>query len=210
MNSNSKISGLYVITDPNLMGQHDICDKVRSALQGGAKIVQFRDKTSCAGTKLQQAKQLQQLCSEFQATFIINDDIQLAKQACADGVHIGKDDDDIVTARKLLGEDAIIGVSCYNDLQRAEQMQSIGASYVAFGRFYPSKTKPNAPAADLATLSTAKQKLTVPIVAIGGIDKQNAAQLISAGADSLAVIQGVFAQADIKDAAIQIQNQFEL
>ncbi|BCN93686.1 thiamine-phosphate synthase [Thiomicrorhabdus immobilis] len=204
----SKISGLYVITDTNLMDESNLIEKVRLSLKGGAKIVQFRDKVSNQNTKLNLAKQLKQLCQSYQAWFIINDDIQLAKQIAADGVHIGKDDQDIIQARKQLGDKAIIGVSCYNDLERASQMQALGASYVAFGRFFPSKTKPDAPQADLATLQKAKTSLTIPIVAIGGITAHNAQSLIDAGADSVAVIQGVFASENIQSQSQQIQDLF--
>ncbi len=203
------LSGLYVITDTNLMDQQDIVEKVSLALEGGAKIVQFRDKINSSQTKLMLAKKLRHLCTETDALFIINDDIDLAKTVAADGVHIGKEDRDIEVARKTLGNQAIIGVSCYNDIARAQEMQEKGANYVAFGRFFSSQTKPSAPPADLETLAIAKQSLNIPIVAIGGVDESNAQSLITAGADSVAVIQGVFAQKDIKKAALKIQAKFE-
>lgn len=205
----SKISGLYVITDTNLMDQVNIVQKVEQAVQGGAKIVQFRDKISSFEIKLNLAKKLKTLCQKNNTLFIINDDIQLAKQVKADGVHIGKEDDDILEAKKQLGESAVIGVSCYNDIQRAQKMQNLGATYVAFGRFFPSKTKPHAPPADLSTIQQAKKQLKIPVVTIGGIDHSNAKTLIDAGADSIAVIQGVFAENDIHSAAKQLQNLFE-
>lgn len=209
--TNSKsanFSGLYVITDTHLMTEQNLIAKVRLSLKGGAKIVQYRDKVNTSSTKLVLANQLKQLCESHQAWLIINDDIQLAKQVKADGVHIGKDDEDIVQARKHLGDNAIIGVSCYNDLERALQMQALGANYVAFGRFFNSKTKPNAPQADLSTLKHAKQNLQIPIVAIGGITPENAQSLIDAGADSLAVIQGVFAAKDIQAQSQKLANLF--
>jgi len=202
------ISGLYVITDSNLLTPENTLDKVRLALQGGARVVQFRDKVSSQNIKLEIARELQRLCKSYQACFIVNDDIQLAQHVNADGVHIGKDDDDIHKARQLLGSNKIIGVSCYNDLQRAKQMQQLGADYVAFGRFFPSKTKPNAPQAQTDTLLKAKLELTIPIVAIGGITHKNAQTLINAGADSIAVIQGVFANSDVKSASQQLSQLF--
>jgi len=208
MKNTLPLSGLYVITDTNLMNENDIVQKVTLAFQGGAKIVQFRDKVNNQATKLNLAKQLKNLCKTYQAWFIINDDIELAKQVNADGVHIGKDDEDIVKARTALGENTIIGVSCYNDLQRAQEMQTLGANYVAFGRFFTSQTKPNAPQADIDTLRKAKQQLSIPVVAIGGVDINNAQSLIAAGADSVAVIQGVFAQNNIKSSAQSIQRLF--
>ena len=204
------VAGLYVITDTQLMNQHNLIKMVEEALKGGAKWVQFRDKISDKSTKIELASRLKQLCQNYQAWLIINDDIQLAKSINAHGVHIGKDDADISIARKILGPQAIIGVSCYNDLNLAKKMQTLGANYIAFGRFFASKTKPNAPQANIETLTLAKQQLNIPIVAIGGITTNNAQQLIDAGADSLAVIQGVFAQPNIQEQSHAIQNLFTL
>jgi len=202
------IAGLYVITDTQLMTHSNLISKVEQALKGGAQLVQFRDKTSDKASKTKLARKLKILCENYQAWFIINDDIHLAKDVQAHGVHIGKDDTDITLARELLGPKAIIGVSCYNDLARAIQMQNLGANYVAFGRFFTSKTKPNAPQANIETLTLAKQKLSIPIVAIGGINAQNSKLLIDAGADSLAVIQGIFSHSDIQERSQAIQSQF--
>jgi len=202
------INGLYAITDPALSPGLVVIEHVRHALQGGARVIQYRDKTSPFAQQITIARQLKALCDEHQAWFIINDSIELAKQSQAHGVHIGKDDADLVEARHELGEQAIIGVSCYNDLNRAQQMQALGANYVAFGRFFPSQTKPHAPQADITTLYQAKQILQIPLVAIGGINKTNAPGLVQAGADSLAVIQGVFAQPDIRQAAADISALF--
>lgn len=203
------LSGLYVITDTQLMNSSNILAMVEQALLGGAQIVQFRDKVNNSTIKLELATKLKGLCQNYQAWFIINDDIQLAKNVQAHGVHIGKNDADITLAREVLGQNSIIGVSCYNDINRAKKMQSLGANYVAFGRFYPSKTKPNAPQAEISTLAIAKQQLQIPIVAIGGITIDNAHQLIEAGSDSVAVIQGVFAHKDIQQKAKKIQLLFE-
>lgn len=205
---NKAIQGLYVITDPSCSPPERLMADVTLALKGGARIVQLRDKSSAYEIQLSLAKQLKTLCESYQAWLIINDDIQLTKQSQAHGVHIGKNDEDVKTARDILGADAIIGVTCYNDYQRAEQMQNLGADYVAFGRFFPSLTKPDAPQADIQTLIQAKKNLTIPIVAIGGITQINAKQLINTGVDSLAVIQGVFGQPDIKAAAQSISQQF--
>lgn len=208
-NKTNRFTGLYAITDPNLSQPHQIIEHVTSALKGGAKIIQFRDKSSDFDTQLNICKQLKTLCSGYQAYLIINDNINLAKLSQADGIHIGKDDSAIELARETLGQNAIIGVSCYNDLKLAQKMQDLGADYVAFGRFFGSKTKPNAPQADLSTLVKAKQILSIPIVAIGGIDSINAQQLLRTGVDSLAVIQGVFAQTNIETSAQKISQLFE-
>lgn len=204
------IQGLYAITDPQLSPGLVVIEHVRQALLGGAKVIQYRDKTSPFEQQLTIAKQLKTLCDQHQAWLIINDSIELAKQSQAHGLHIGKDDAALTKARHELGAEAIIGVSCYNDLNRAQQMQGLGADYVAFGRFFPSQTKPDAPQADIATLRQAKQHLHIPVVAIGGIDKTNAPDLVQAGAHSLAVIQGVFAQADIRQAAADISALFKV
>lgn len=204
----SPIYGLYVITDPILSPAGKVLQDAELALKGGANILQFRDKTTDWNTQLSLAKQLRQLCHDYNAIFIINDDIELAKQCHADGIHLGKEDDALEKARSELGENAIIGISCYNSLERAFEMQSRGANYVAFGRFFPSKTKPKAPQADTETVIAAKQALHIPVIVIGGITQDNAPELISAGANSIAVIQGVFAQNDIQAAANALSNLF--
>ncbi len=204
----ANFKGLYVITDPTLCPENTIIEQVTQALEGGAKIVQFRDKTSDFQTQLALSKQLKSLCEQHQAYFIVNDSIELAKQSGAHGLHIGQHDQALLNARQQLGEQCIIGVSCYNDLALATQMQTLGANYVAFGRFFPSNTKPNAPQAEINTLIQAKQTLNIPVVAIGGITAHNAAQLIATGVDALAVIQGVFAQENIQTAALNIHQQF--
>ncbi len=185
--------GLYAITDATLTPSHTILEQVHSAICGGARIIQFRDKESSRDEKANVASLLLKLCRQASVPLIINDDITLAKDISADGVHLGADDKSIIEARHHLGSQAIIGVSCYNDHQRAVDAQKKGASYVAFGRFYPSATKPLAVQANLEILQTAKQTLRIPVVAIGGITPQNGPVLAKAGADFLAVVAGVFA-----------------
>ena len=138
------------------------------------------------------ASELVKICHRHNVPLIINDDIELAARVDADGVHIGREDGAIAQARKRLGADAIIGVSCYNFVERAIEAQAQGATYVAFGRFFPSTSKPLAAPAKIETLIQAKQLLKIPIVAIGGIMPENGAQLLAAGADLLAVIGGLF------------------
>jgi len=205
-----KLSGLYAITDPILSPGLLVLSHAKQALLGGARVIQYRDKTSPFEQQIHIAKQLKELCENHQAWLIINDSIDLSLACQADGIHLGKDDFTLERARARLGEKAIIGVSCYNDLTRAQQMKNTGANYVAFGRFFPSRTKPNAPQADIATLAQAKRQLQIPIVAIGGITKANGQDLIDAGADSLAVIQGLFAQPDIHQAAHDISQLFKV
>jgi thiamine-phosphate pyrophosphorylase len=149
------------------------------------------------------------VCRQHGVLFIINDDVTLAKETRADGVHLGREDVPLAEARKLLGTRAIIGVSCYNELARAQAAQKQGADYVAFGRFFPSRTKPQAVQANLDLLREAKRKLHIPVVAIGGITPENGASLIAAGADALAVIEGVFGQADVRAAAERYARLFK-
>lgn len=203
------IYGLYAITDPTLSPAGKVLQDAELALKGGANILQFRDKTTDWQTQLTLAKQLRKLCTQYNAIFLINDDIQLAKQSNADGVHLGKEDEILEKARSELGEDAVIGVSCYNSIARALAMQNRGADYVAFGRFFSSKTKPNAPQAQIETLVQAKQILEVPVVVIGGINLQNAPLLIESGADAIAVIQGIFAQPAIQSTAKALSDLYQ-
>ncbi len=202
---NNHLTGLYAITDS---GQQRLAQQVELALEGGARIVQYRDKSTNQKRRETQARKLLDLCRKYSALFIINDDVDLAAATGADGVHLGRDDQDITSARNELRDEAIIGVSCYNRLELALAAQKAGASYVAFGRFFPSSTKPHAVQAEIELLREAKQKLHIPIVAIGGITPENGASLIAAGADMLAVIQGLFGQKDIRAAAEQFNKLF--
>ena len=205
---NKKLAGLYAITNSDMATEVDLTQQVEQALKGGVNIVQYRDKTSDQGRRLEESKKLLELCRRHSACFIINDDVQLAAAVEADGVHLGRDDQDIGSARAQLGSDAILGVSCYNRLDLAIAAQDAGVDYVAFGRFFPSNTKPQAVQAEIELLTEAKQALHIPIVAIGGITPENSAALIEAGADMLAVIQGLFGQQDVRAAAEQFNQQF--
>lgn len=182
--------GLYAITQPEHKTLEQILNEVEAALKGGAVVIQYRDKQPLDAEGL--ARQLLTLCHAYQVPLLINDSVELALKVGADGVHLGRDDGDIVYARRRLGDDAIIGISCYNDVPNARAAAQHGADYVAFGRFFPSGSKPLAAPADLSTLTQAKQLINLPIVAIGGILPENGGQLIAAGADLLAVIGGVF------------------
>ncbi|HSH12293.1 MAG TPA: thiamine phosphate synthase [Desulfurivibrionaceae bacterium] len=197
------LNGVYAITDPIAGQGEQLLRHVRLALEGGVGILQYRDKGTDHPRRLAEARALRQLCETFQATFLINDDVALAAESGAHGVHLGKDDLSLSQARARLGEQAIIGVSCYNRLELARAAAIGGADYVAFGRFFPSRTKPGAIQADIALLAQAKAEFSLPVVAIGGITPENGAQLIEQGADALAIIQGIFGQTDIKAAALR-------
>lgn len=189
--------GLYVITDGP---RSDLSEAVTQALIGGARLVQYRDKTHDTARRHQEAETLLALCHRRNVPLIINDDIALARATGADGVHLGETDEGIIEARKALGPNAIIGVSCYDSLERAQQMAKHGASYIAFGAFFTSPTKPLARRANIDLLRHSAA-LGIPRVAIGGITPDNGAPLVAAGADYLAVISGVFGRPDIRAAA---------
>ena len=201
-------TGLYAITDAALKGQA-IETQVELAIRGGARVVQYRDKSQDAHQRKAEAQAIHAVCRSFDVPLLINDDVQLAADIDADGVHLGRDDANLDIARKQLGPQAIIGVSCYNRLQLAERAVEAGADYVAFGRFFPSQSKPEAIHAGTELLNVARAKLDCPIVAIGGITPDNGRQLIQAGADMLAVIRGVFAADDITQAARSLHDLFE-
>jgi thiamine-phosphate pyrophosphorylase len=182
--------GLYAITQTDNKSAETIINEVIAAISGGAVIVQYRDKNPLDADFL--AKELVKVCHQHKVPLLVNDDVELAFRVGADGVHLGKEDGAIALARKRLGNNAIIGVSCYNFVEQALDAQGQGATYVAFGRFFPSSSKPLAAPAQIETLQQAKRLLTIPIVAIGGILPENGAQLLTAGADLLAVIGGLF------------------
>lgn len=183
--------GLYVITDSQLLAGR-LLPAVEQALIGGAKLIQYRDKSADTAKRLDEAQRLKQLCQRYNVPLIINDDLALAAQLGV-GVHLGQQDGSIAFARQTLGTEAIIGATCHNSLVFAQQAAQEGASYLAFGAFYPSSTKPLAQAAELHTLTQAKRLFSLAIVAIGGITLDNAAPVIAAGADYVAVISDIFA-----------------
>ena len=200
------LSGLYAITGERHAGPADLALAVRAAIRGGARVIQYRAKTD--RERIAEARLLLEECHAAEVPLIINDDAGLAQAVGADGVHLGRDDCALDEARRCLGPAAIIGVSCYDSVERALEAVELGADYVAFGRFFPSKTKPMASCARLQTLTNAKSRLHIPIVAIGGITPQNGGSLIAAGADVLAVIDGIFGQSDPEAAARGFQMLF--
>lgn len=190
----SRLRGLYVITDPVLTPASQILDKVSAALEGGARIVQYRDKSSDAERRLREARQLRSLCHAHNALFIINDDVALALEIDADGVHVGLEDMPVPMARQQLGPAKLLGATCHGDPTLARQAATDGADYVAFGRFFSSGTKPDAPPAQLARVGPILATLPCPAVAIGGITLPHAKPLVNAGFAMLAVIGDVFSR----------------
>ena len=196
---------MYAITDESA----DLEQKTAKILKAGVCLLQYRHKTASFTSKMAQAQRIQAQCQRYKTPFIINDDIDLAIEIGADGVHLGKDDADLSHARRKLGAQAIIGISCYNQLDLAIDGEKNGADYVAFGRFFPSSTKPNAPQASLLLLQQAQQQLNIPIVAIGGINLDNAPQLINQGAELLAVIDSLFNAPDLTTRTQQFTTLFK-
>ncbi|ROL80554.1 thiamine-phosphate diphosphorylase [Pseudomonas protegens] len=185
-----KLRGLYAITDSQLLAGKFL-KYVEAALEGGVTLLQYRDKSDDQARRLREAETLLTLCERYKTRLIINDDAELAARIGA-GVHLGQTDGPLTPARALLGRQAIIGSTCHDQLPLAEQAAKEGASYVAFGRFFNSTTKPGAPTASLELLDQARAGLHLPICVIGGITLENAAPLVSHGADLLAVVHGLF------------------
>lgn len=204
VNPNLLTAGLYAITDGP---RDDLIAAARAALEGGAAMLQYRDKTRDQARRLHEARGLASLCTKFGAPLIINDDVDLARASGAAGAHLGEDDAGIADTRKALGPAAIIGVSCYDSLQRAADAAAAGADYLAFGAFFPTTTKSVTRRATRGLLREATA-LGLPLVAIGGITPDNGGSLIAAGADFLAVVSGVFGARDIRAAARKYAELF--
>ncbi|QOH71726.1 thiamine phosphate synthase [Pseudomonas juntendi] len=185
-----KLRGLYAITDSQLLANRFL-SYVEAALEGGVCLLQYRDKSDDAARRLREAEALMKLCERYGTRLLINDDAELAARLGV-GVHLGQTDGPLTPARALLGRQAIIGSTCHASLTLAAQAAKEGASYVAFGRFFNSVTKPGAPAASIELLEQARAQVKLPIAVIGGITLDNAAPLVAHGADLLAVIHGLF------------------
>lgn len=204
----NRLRGLYAITDEKLISATDFRRNIELALLGGASIIQYRDKSTDTAKRLQQAEIVCELCLRYRAISIINDDIDLAQSVGADGVHLGRHDAAITQAKAQLGADSIVGVSCYNDISLAQQAETNGASYVAFGTMFASSTKPEAVNAGPEIINRAKQIISIPICVIGGITEKNIHQLATQGADMAAVISDLFSAKDIRKAAVNFSQHF--
>jgi thiamine-phosphate pyrophosphorylase len=203
-----RIAGLYAVT-PDLGETDELQRRVHAALRGGAQVLQYRNKTASPALRMEQARMLQTLCSEFGVPLIINDHADLAITVGAAGLHLGDDDGAIGVVRAILGPHQLLGASCYDCLELALAADAAGADYVAFGSFFPSSVKPGAVRPSIDLLRRAKLHCRLPVVAIGGITATNAPGLIAAGADALAVISAVFSAPDIEKAARALQSLFE-
>lgn len=195
-----KVTGLYVIIDAeSLRGRKEI-DVARQAIRGGARVIQLRDKVRPRGMLVPIARELKRVCAESDAVFIVNDYLDLALASDADGLHIGQEDLPFADARKMLPEDRILGCSAAT-LQEAIQAERLGADYVAVGSIYATPSKSDTRPAGLKTLRQVRKKVTVPLVAIGGINEDNVVDVIKAGADAVAVISAVLGADDVRKAS---------
>ncbi|MBC3950853.1 MULTISPECIES: thiamine phosphate synthase [Pseudomonas] len=185
-----KLRGLYAVTDSRLLAGKFL-SYVQAALDGGVTLLQYRDKSGDETHRLREATALLRLCEQYRTRLIINDDAEVAARLGV-GVHMGQTDGSLTDARALLGHKAIVGATCHGSLAMAEKAKADGATYLAFGRFFNSTTKPDAPAIELDVLAQARARFNMPIAVIGGITLENAPQLVEHGADLLAVVHGLF------------------
>jgi thiamine-phosphate pyrophosphorylase len=204
----AQLHGLYAIT-PDWSDSRRLLAVTEAILAAGCRILQYRNKTASDCHRQEQAVALRGLTRRFGALLIINDDVDLALFAEADGVHLGEDDGELAAARARLGDDALLGASCYQSLELAERAARAGADYLAFGSFFASPTKPLARRAEPALLAAVKQETGLPVCAIGGITLDNAGPLVNAGADLLAVISGLYAATNPDDATRRYLQLFE-
>lgn len=209
----SSLKGLYAITDTTRHQGGALLRAVQEAIAGGVRVLQYRDKTSEPARRLDEASALAEYCRQQGVCFIVNDDLELALNSQADGVHLGGADGSIPAARNQLAKraknDLIIGASCYDQIQRAEQAALDGADYLAFGAMFTSRTKPNAPQASALLVTEAQQRLGLPVCAIGGISAENMAELSPARPDMIAVVSDLFSSADIRARARALHHQWQ-
>ena len=195
---------IYAISDDVLMPENLALEYAREILECGVKFFQFRSKKAVKNEKL--ASEILNLCEKFGAKFIVNDDVKFAKKIGAKAVHLGKDDESIKEAFEILGKDAYVGVSCYNDISLAINAAKNGASYAAFGSVFTSPTKPNAPKCDLEIVKEAKQILNLPVCVIGGINETNIGSLSHTKPDLIAVISAIYKDGNIKENIKNLQK----
>ncbi|MGD0205946.1 MAG: thiamine phosphate synthase [Dehalococcoidia bacterium] len=197
--------GLYVIIDPEVVGGRQEEEIARQAIEGGARLVQLRDKQREKGLQLAVARRLKEVCAQAGVPLIINDHLDLALASDADGVHVGQKDLPVSIVRRLMPA-AIIGCST-NNVEEALRAQADGASYVSVGRLFPTDSKADTRPATLETLRAVKQAVHIPVAAIGGISEENIDAILAAGADLVAVIGAVVAAPDVREAARRLAER---
>ncbi|MGV3742288.1 MAG: thiamine phosphate synthase [Burkholderiaceae bacterium] len=201
------MNGLYIVT-PDWDDTKKLVEVTEQALRGGAEIVQYRHKTADQALRREQARELMSLCCRYRKPFIVNDHVELALEVGADGIHVGGTDATIAEVRKVVGPVKIVGASCYGDLELAKAAHAAGASYVAFGGFYPSRVKKYPVTTPVEIIAQSKAIVPLPVVVIGGMTPENSVPLVDAGTDMVAAISSVYMQADPKAAARKFSDLF--
>lgn len=207
MSKKELLKGIYVLSDAILTPHETILVQIERVLKAGVSVVQFREKYASDDAIELTCKALQALCKRYNALFIIDDRAHLAKKVDADGLHVGEDDIGYMQARAIMGDDKIIGVSCYGDIERALKYEALGADYVAFGSFFPSPTKPHSKVVPLSVLDEAKKVLQVPICAIGGINEENIGEIAKSGIEMYSVISAVYKEDKIEKNIEMLQRK---
>ena len=202
------LHGLYVITDTHLIPRARLVETVEAAVRGGASMVQLREKSTPQEEIVRLGRALLAVTRRYGALLIVNDHPTVAREIGADGVHVGREDPPVSEARAILGPQAIIGASCYGEVTRAVDAEQAGADYVAFGTPFPSPTKSKRTDLPLSIFQEAKQRVRVPVFAIGGITVDNVRLVLEAGADGIAVVSGVFGAPDVEAAARALAQLF--
>ncbi|MCH8814067.1 MAG: thiamine phosphate synthase [Chloroflexi bacterium] len=203
-----RLSGLYVIIDPEVARGRDEAEIAREAIAGGARMIQLRDKTRAEAAQLPIAKRLADICRGNNVAFFVNDNVDLSLASGADGVHLGQTDHPLAAVRKRVGSDLLIGAST-NNVEEALQAEADGADYVSVGRLFSTGSKADTRPATLDTLRVIKAAVSVPVCAIGGINESNIDGVINAGADIVSVIAAVVSAPDIREAAQTLASRFE-
>ena len=206
MNSNI-INGIYAIT-PDWEDTRQLIIKTEELLSNKINLLQYRNKKVSKQLRMTQAKELQALCHHYQVPFIINDDYELCGILNADGIHLGKDDITIEEVRNRLGNDIIVGISCYNDFERVNKMMATNCDYIALGACFPTKTKPNAPHASLNFLANVVEISIKPVVAFGGINLDNCVPIINSGVNAIAMINALYSTDKVSNKILEIKRKF--
>ena len=199
---------LYAVTDRSWLGGHTLYEQVERALKGGVTFVQLREKTLDEAAFLEEAKEIQKLCARYGVPFVINDNVEIAAAVNADGVHVGQSDMEALDVRRKLGPDKIIGVSAQT-VEQALKAQEHGADYLGVGAVFPTGSKADAVEVDHQVLKEICSAVEIPVIAIGGIGRDNVAQLKGSGICGIAVISAIFAQNDIEAAARELRGLTE-
>lgn len=208
INCSEKELLLYAVTDRHWLGEETLYDQVKKALDGGATFVQLREKNLDREVFLAEAKEIQKLCKEYGVPFVVNDEVSIAKDIDADGVHVGQSDMEAMDVRKILGPDKIIGVSAQT-VEQAIIAEKHGADYLGVGAVFTTGSKDDADDVSHETLKAICEAVSIPVIAIGGITKDNVAELAGSGIRGVAVISAIFGQKDIQKATEELKVSVE-